>query len=108
MGLRHASSGEVVDLDAWGSDLPEGKSKAIVKTDRMELIRIDLPSGREIPDHKAPGYITVQCIKGSIDFSCHGTTRQLKKGQLLFLEPDESHSLKSREDAAILLTVFRG
>src|SRR5690606_16338163 len=107
MGLHHASSGEVVDLESWGSDLPQGKSKAIVKTDQMELIRIDLPSGREIPEHNAPGHITVQCIKGSVDFSCHGTTRHLKKGQLLFLEPEEVHSLKSREDAAILLTVFR-
>ena len=67
MATSHAKPGEVVNLDTWANDLATDKTKAIVKTDEMELIRLVIPEGKEIPNHKVSGPITVHCIKGRID-----------------------------------------
>ena len=49
MATHHAKPGEIVDLQTWAADLPKEHTKAIVKTDEMELIRIVLPAGKGIP-----------------------------------------------------------
>lgn len=107
MGLNHAIAGEAVDLNTWGSEVGSGKAKTIAKTERVELILIDLPAGRELPEHKAPGFITVQCVKGAVEFYCKDKMVLLKRDHLLYLEPGEPHSVKCGEDSAILLTVIR-
>jgi len=106
MATHHASPGEVVDLKTWADDLNEEKTKAIVKTQEMELVRIVLKAGKEIPNHKVTGPITVHCISGSIDFTSMGATQELKSGQLLHLMPGEPHSLSATEDSVILLTII--
>ena len=40
MAMHHAAPGEVVDLASWADDLPGEKTKAIVKTDTLELARL--------------------------------------------------------------------
>ena len=42
MATHHANPGEIVDLQTWAADLPKEHTKAIAKTDDMELIRIVL------------------------------------------------------------------
>jgi hypothetical protein len=44
MAKHHALPGEIVNLDTWADDLDDEKTKAIVKTDEMELARSLDPS----------------------------------------------------------------
>ncbi len=106
MATHHANPGEIVDLQTWAADLPKEHTKAIVKTDDMELIRIVLPAGKGIPNHKVPGSITVQCISGKIAIIAMGVTQKLNYNQLLHLMPGEPHSLKAVEDSVVLLTII--
>ena len=106
MATHHASPSEIVDLGTWAQDLPDEHSKAIVKTDEMELIRLVLPAGKEIPNHKVSGPIVVHCINGKIEFTAMGTMQVLTPGQLLHLMPDEPHSVKALEDSVVLLTII--
>ncbi len=105
MATHHANPGEIVDLQTWAADLPKEHTKAIVKTDEMELIRMVLPAGKGIPEHKVDSAITVQCIAGKIAFTAMGTTKVLNYNQLIHLMPGETHSVKAVEDSIVLLTI---
>ncbi len=106
MATHHASPAEVVDLGTWARDLPKEVTKAIVKTDAMELIRLVIPAGKEIPTHKESQVIVVHCINGKIEFTAMGETQVLISGQLLYLLSDEAHSFKADEDSVVLLTII--
>ena len=106
MATHHASPSEIVDLETWAQDLPEEHAKAIVKTPEMELARLVFPAGDEFPTHSVSGPIVVHCIKGEIEFVAMGTTKILKPGQLVYLKPDEPHSIRAIVDAVVLLTII--
>lgn len=90
-----------------GARLPEAHSSTLMKTDGMELIRLVIPAGKEIPPHRAPGEIMVQCIEGHVAFHHAGAAIDLQAGDLLHLCPKESHSLKGVEDSSVLVTLLR-
>jgi len=106
MATHHASPNEIVDLIAWARDLPAEKTKVIVKTDEMELARLVLPAGNELPDHKVPGPVVIHCIKGRIELTAMGVTKALTSGQLLYLMPGELHSVRAISDSVILLQII--
>ena len=98
--------GEIVDLQTWAADLPKEHTKAIAKTDDMELIRIVLPTGKGIPNHSVTGPITIQCVSGKIAITAMGTTQKLNYNQIIHLIPGEPHSLKAIENSVVLLTII--
>ena len=106
MALHHADSGEVVDIRPLGGALKEHNTRTLVNTNQLEIIRLVLPAGKEIPQHRAPREITVQCIEGKIEFTAHGETKILEAGQMLYLAAEEAHSLKAVEDSTVLLTLL--
>lgn len=106
MATHHASPAEVVDLETWAQDVPNEQTKAIVKTDEMELVRLVIAAGKEIPTHKVTGPIIVHCINGKIEFTAMGKTQMLMPNQLLHLMPDEPHLVKAVEDSVVLLTII--
>lgn len=106
MATQHAGPGEIVDLETWADDQRAVRTKAIAKTDEMELIRVFLPAGKEIPTHKVGGPITVHCIQGKAEFTAMGVCQQITSGQLIILMPEEPHSVKAIEDTTILLTII--
>jgi quercetin dioxygenase-like cupin family protein len=104
MAIPHVKPGEIIQLPlgaAWSAS----KTTTLVKTDTLELIRLVLPAGKEIPSHTARGEITVQCLEGKIAFTTLGWTHELTAGQLLYLPAGESHSVRCIEDASALLTI---
>lgn len=104
MALSHAQSGEVVQLRPPQS-LPGMKTTTLVKTGDLEVIRLVVPAGKEIPTHNAPGEITVQCLEGRVLFTAHGQARELGAGQFLYLSAAEPHSLQGIEDSSLLVTI---
>ena len=106
MATHHASPSEIVDLETWAQDLPYEHAKTIVKTHEMELARLVFPAGGEFPNHKVSGPVVIHCLKGEIEFTAMGATRILTPGQLLYLMPDEPHSLRAITNAVVLLTII--
>ena len=64
MAIPHAKSGEVIDLRPVGEAQAPPLTSTLVKTDRLEIIRLAVPAGKELPRHQVAGEITVQCIEG--------------------------------------------
>jgi len=106
MAIPHAAAGQVVDVRPLGAALPNSVTATVLKTPQLEVIRLVLPAGKEIANHKVPGEITVQCLEGSVEFTSQGRTQQLDAGQMLFLSGGEEHSLKGLADASVLVTIL--
>ena len=90
-----------------GKTVGHAKSATLMKSDRLELIRLVVPAGKEIPPHRAPGEITVQCIEGLVTFEHDDHAVELRPGDLLHLCPQETHALKGIEDSSVLVTRLR-
>ena len=106
MSIPHASPGELVDVRPLGAALATTVTRTLVKTDSIDVIRMIVPAGKEIPTHKAKGELVVQCLEGKIAFTACGETHELQAGKLLFLPTGEPHSLRGIEDGSLLLTVL--
>ena len=94
----------MIDVRPPGPALAGAPSSTLAKTATLEVRRLVLPKGREIPTHHARGEITVHCLEGRIAFTADGTTRELKAGQMLVLAAGEPHSLVGLEDSQVLVT----
>jgi quercetin dioxygenase-like cupin family protein len=106
MAIPHAKPGEVVDIRPLGSALASAQTKTLVRAEQVEVIRLVVPAGKEIEDHKAKGEIIVQCLEGKVAFTAFGKTQNLEAGKLLYLPTGEPHMVKGIEDASLLLTIL--
>jgi quercetin dioxygenase-like cupin family protein len=66
---------------------------------------IEVPAGKEIATHRAPGPITVHCLAGRVVLVAHERSQELDAGSLVFLATGEPHSLRGIEDATLLVTI---
>jgi quercetin dioxygenase-like cupin family protein len=90
-----------------GETVGATKSATLMKSAGLELIRLVIPAGMEIPPHRAPGEITVQCIEGHVVFEHDGNTSDLHAGDLVYLCPQEIHGLKGIVNSSVLVTRLR-
>jgi quercetin dioxygenase-like cupin family protein len=106
MAIPHATPGQPIDIRPLGLALSKAVTTTLIKTDRLEVIRLVVPAGKEIPSHKVAGEITVQCLEGRVAFTARGDTRELQTGQMCYLAGGEEHSVKGLEDASVLVTIL--
>lgn len=105
MSIQHAAPGEIIHL-LLGAALGSSKTTTLMKAGDLELIRLVLPADKDIPLHKAPGEITVQCLEGRVAFTTEGKTQELAAGQLLFLAAGQPHAVKGIVDSSLLVTLL--
>jgi quercetin dioxygenase-like cupin family protein len=108
MAIPHAQPGEVIDVRPLGSTLATAKTSTLLKTEKVEIIRLVMAAGKTLAEHKARGEITVHCLEGKLAFTAFGQTHELTEGQLLYLPAGEPHSVECLEDASFLLTILLG
>src|ERR1051326_2824646 len=106
MAIPHAAPGQVIELHPLGATLHDAVTTTLVKTAHLEVIRLMVPAGKEIPSHKTSGEITVQCLEGRAAFTALGRTLELGAGQMLFLSGGEEHAVRGIEDASVLVTIL--
>jgi len=104
MAITHAEPGEVVDILGAKGAAGEGTA-ALFKTPQLEVIRLELPEGKEMPAHRVSGPFTLHCVSGRVAFTARGRTQELSSGQLVYLLGGDEHSLKALERSALLLTI---
>jgi quercetin dioxygenase-like cupin family protein len=105
MAISHAEAGMVINLcDRTGP--AANKSATLIKTPRLEIIRLVLPAGKRIPPHAVSGEVVVQCLSGKVDFEAREKRQTLEPGSLLHLEGGDLHALEALEDATVLVTIL--
>ncbi len=106
MALNHAQAGEKINVKPLGAAIANGKTHSLFKTESLEVIRLVLPAGKHIAEHKAPGEITVHCLEGRVKFATGGKTHELTTGEILYLNAKEPHALDALEDSSVLVTLL--
>jgi quercetin dioxygenase-like cupin family protein len=106
MAIPHAKPGEVVDARPLGSALASAQTKTLVRAEQVEVIRLVVPAGKEIEEHKAKGEIIVHCLEGKVAFTAFGKTQTREAGTLLDVPTGEPHTVKGIENASLLLTIL--
>src|SRR5262249_25509534 len=105
MAVHHARPGEPIEVKPLGTSVRDMKTTTVAKTDTLELIRVVLPAGKTIPEHKVAGEITIQCLEGELQLTAAGRTQVLSSGMLVLLAGNEPHALRSNTDASALVTI---
>lgn len=85
----------------------EGDRTAITvfKTNDLRIVLIALHAGAEMKPHTAPGVISVQVLKGKINFATEQNSEDLEPGQMITLHKRIPHHVKAYEDSSFLLTM---
>ncbi len=104
MAIPHAQTGQVFDVRPFGPALSGARTAHLVRTEGLEVIRLVLPQGKEVPTHSSRGEVTVHCLEGRVAFTVGGVAHELTAGQLLYLKADEPHSVLATEAASLLVT----
>jgi len=106
MAIPHAASGDLIDVRPLGAQLPGASSKTLVRADHLEVMRLVLPRGKVLAEHKAAGTITIQCIEGLAELDAHAVTKTLRAGDLVYLSDAVPHAVRALEDTSLLITLL--
>ena len=80
--------------------------KALVQEKPLRAALFVFHAGNSLPDHHAPGPISVQVLRGRIIFSTEeGAREEMAAGDVLSLAAGITHSVEALEDSAMLLTI---
>src|SRR5690242_5885937 len=105
MAVKHASSGEIIDLAPLQNRLANARTKALVKAGSFEAVRLIVHKDSEIAPHQVAGAITLHCLEGRVLVGLDRGDLDLAAGQWLYLEGSVRHSLRGIEDSSLLLTI---
>lgn len=106
MATPRATPGDLIDVRPLGPALTSAKSITLLRTDHLEVVRLVLPAGKRIPEHRAPGEITVQCLEGTLKFGTEAVVQTMRAGDLLFSLPGQAHWLEALDDTSLLVTLY--
>ncbi|WP_280152478.1 hypothetical protein [Piscinibacter sp. XHJ-5] len=105
MALPHAQPGQPIDISPLGPGLAHAASHAILKTQALELMRIVLKRGAELPAHSVYGECTLLCLEGAVTIQAEGTSCELRPNHIVLLPALQMHAVRALEDASLLLTI---
>ena len=105
MAQPHTPSSQVVHIGPLGAQLAQATTTAIIKSQQLEVVRVVLPAGKALREHRTPGEITLHCLEGAVQLSTGGTEQPLRAGDFVHLPGGAPHALVALQDASLLLTI---
>jgi quercetin dioxygenase-like cupin family protein len=106
MALVHAQPLDVISVRPLAAHLHEVKTHSLLKTDKLQLMRLVLVAGQIVPEHHVSGEITIQCLEGEVLVSTPRRACPLAAGELMALPAQEPHALQANTGASLLVTVL--
>lgn len=107
MALRHAVSGQPVDVRPLGGRLIETESVALVTDEHLLVMRLVLMEGDDLPEHDVRGPVTMQCMEGRVEVVADSVVSLLEAGDMVYLAGGSRRSLRALNDATLLISLFR-
>ncbi len=105
MSIPHLCSGQTTSVLPLGANLKNTPTTALFKAPHMEVARLVMLAGKQLPPHAMPGPLTIQCLEGEIDVALDGGSQRLRQGDLIYLAGNVRHDVKAISDASVLLTI---
>ncbi len=106
MALAHAQPLDVINVRPLAEQLHQTKSHSLLKTEKLQLMRVVLAAGQSMPEHHVAGEVTVQCLEGEVQLSTPGRSCALAAGEVMALPPNASHALLAISDSSLLVTIL--
>jgi quercetin dioxygenase-like cupin family protein len=73
----------------------------------VRLVLFTFEPGGGLPEHRAPGWVTIHVLRGTLQVGTGDRQHALSAGQLLTLDPDVAHDVEAgAEGADMLLGVY--
>lgn len=102
-----------IDLPAFIKQIKEESSWknsqrnaiTVFKTNGLRIVLIALHEGAEMTRHTADGIISVQVLKGQMQFNTDQQSIELSKGKMLALHERLPHSILAIKETIFLLTL---
>jgi nucleotide-binding universal stress UspA family protein/quercetin dioxygenase-like cupin family protein len=101
-----AGPGQVFEARPAGTTLALARTRTLVHTTTMEVVRQVVPAGQEFTDGISQGDTLVHCLAGRVAFTVLGKMQTVKTGQLLHFPAGQPYACQGVEDACILLTAL--
>ena len=79
---------------------------ALMHQGPVRLVLFAFESGGRIPEHSAPGWVTIHALRGSLSVRTPDTLHTLSEGTLLSLAPEVLHDVEAAEEADMLLGIY--
>jgi quercetin dioxygenase-like cupin family protein len=72
----------------------------------VRLVLFAFAAGGRMPEHSAPGWVTIQVLRGALRVRTPDALHALAEGQILALAPDVPHDVAADEETDMLLGVY--
>lgn len=102
MALPHAQPLDIIDMRPLGADLAPTRSHSLLRTEKLQLMRLVLLAGQGLPPHHQEGEVCLLCIEGLVTVATSAGDKLLQPGYALVLPAGEPHSLKAEQDCSLL------
>ena len=106
MALAHAQPLDVISVRPLAAGIAQTKTHSLLKTDRLQLMRLVLMAGQTVPEHQVPGELTLLCVEGRVLVNTPGRQCCLTEGELVLLPADEPHALEAQANSSLLVTLL--
>lgn len=72
----------------------------------VRLVLFAFAAGGRMPEHSAPGWVTIQVLRGALRVRTPDAQHALAEGHILALAPNVPHDVDASEEADVLLGVY--
>lgn len=72
----------------------------------VRLVLFAFDAGGRMPEHSAPGWVTIQVVRGALRVRTPDALHELGEGHVLALAPDVPHDVEASGEADMLLGVY--
>ena len=72
----------------------------------VRLVLFAFAAGGRLPEHRAPGWVTVHVLRGALRVRTPDAQHALGEGQILALAPNVPHDVDAGEETDMLLGVY--
>jgi quercetin dioxygenase-like cupin family protein len=97
--------GEIVDIRLPEAPLGPFQVTTMVKTDDLQVIRLIVSPGQDVPTHEIQGEMLILCLHGRVTLTALGRSLELKAKQMLQYSTGEPFSVRGIEKALLLIIV---
>ncbi len=102
MALPHAQPLDLIDLRPLGASLAPTRSHSLLRTDKLQLMRLVLMAGQGLPEHHQEGEVCLMCIEGLVVVGTTAGEKVLQPGLVLVLPAGEPHTVRAEQDSSLL------
>jgi quercetin dioxygenase-like cupin family protein len=108
--IQSAASQDVAKVITLAEELPVPSdgitSRTIFKTPFARVILFRFSKGEELSEHTSASRVLVQILSGTCEFTVGTERKTLVAGDIVYMPPNESHSVKAVESFSMLITLL--